>query len=84
MITNITGTQIIKDIIKNILASDNVSFQAKIDISEISAKFEHNLIRGRREIIHLEAFVNNVMFILAQANDFKETVQKKKVVKKKS
>ena len=71
MITNITGTQIIKDITNKILSDDNVDFESKIDITEMSAIYEHNLIRGRREIIHLEAFVNGVMYTLAKANNYK-------------
>jgi replication factor C subunit 3/5 len=62
MITNITGTQIIKDIIDKLLLSDNVSDQCKFNIVEIAATYEHNLIRGRREIIHLEAFIFGIMY----------------------
>lgn len=73
MITNISGTQIIKDIIQKLLKNNNVSFKCKIDISEIGAKYEHNLIRGRREIIHLEAFINGIMYSLADSRNFKVT-----------
>ncbi|CAH6421761.1 replication factor C [uncultured virus] len=63
MITNFVGSQIIKDIIYKLLTS-NISFESKLNIVEIAAKYEHNLIRGRREIIHLEAFVVGIMRIL--------------------
>jgi len=56
MITNIDGTTIIKDIVKKILETD-ISIETKINIIELAANYEHNLIRGRREIIHLESFI---------------------------
>ena len=71
MITNISGTQIMKDLVKKLLDDKNANFESKINISEISAKYEHNLIRGRREIIHLEAFINGVMYTLAKNKNFK-------------
>lgn len=64
MITNITGTRIIKDIIKNILNRKNINNTTKFNIIENSAKYEHNLIRGRREIIHLDAFIVGLIDIL--------------------
>jgi len=64
MITNIDGTKIIKDILNNLLKNDDISFNDKIQITKNASKFEHNLIRGRREIIHLEAFITAVIFIL--------------------
>ena len=64
MITNITGTKIIKDIVKSIFSNDKVNENGKLGIAEMAAKYEHNLIRGRREIIHLEAFIFGLMFIL--------------------
>ena len=71
MITNIEGTQIIRDIMDILMVTDRISDPSKINIAEISAKFEHNLIRGRREIIHLEAFVNGVIYVLAKERNFK-------------
>jgi len=81
MITNISGTQIIKDLVKKLLERKDISFDCKVEIPELSAKFEHNLIRGRREIIHLEAFINGVMYTLAKNNKFevKKTKNKKKL-----
>lgn len=79
MITNISGTQIIKDLVKKLLEIKDISFECKIEIPEISAKFEHNLIRGRREIIHLEAFINDVMFTLAKNNNFENKKKSKKI-----
>ncbi|MCJ7636231.1 MAG: hypothetical protein MUO21_01940 [Nitrososphaeraceae archaeon] len=64
MITNINGTKIMKDIVKNILRSKTINEKGKLGIAEIAAKYEHNMIRGRREIIHLEAFIFGVMSVL--------------------
>lgn len=64
MITNINGTKIIKDIINTIFLSKTFNEKGKLGIAEIAAKYEHNMVRGRREIIHLEAFVFGVMSVL--------------------
>lgn len=64
MITNISGTDIIKDLVEKLMEHDDISFECKINIAEISAKYEHNLTRGRREIIHLDAFVNNIILCM--------------------
>ena len=62
MITNISGTQIIKDITDQLITK-NILNKNKIDIVEMASIFEHNLIRGRREIKHLETFITSVMYI---------------------
>ena len=72
MITNITGTQIIKDIVESLLKNKNISSKCKINIVELAAKFEHNLIRGRREIIHLEAFITSIISALSDDNEIKQ------------
>ena len=71
MITNITGSQIIKDIINKLLENKNINEECKLNIIEVAAKFEHNLIRGRREIIHLEAFIAGIIYILNKFNNEK-------------
>jgi DNA polymerase III delta prime subunit len=60
MITNIAGTQIIKDIIIKILLDDDIKLIQKYKIIDLAAMFEHNLIRGRREIIHIEALIVSI------------------------
>jgi hypothetical protein len=77
MITNISGTQIIKDIVKELLDRVEMSEECKLNIVEISAKFEHNLIRGRREITHLEAFISEFIYIINKLKLKKETAQLK-------
>lgn len=61
MITNISGTTIIKDVTERLLYHQDVPFKCKLKIPEIAAKYEHNLIRGRRDIMHLEPFVAAIM-----------------------
>ena len=64
MITNVSGTQIIKDIMQQLFNCKKVNDDCKLNIVEVAAKFEHNLIRGRREIIHLEGFITGLMYVL--------------------
>ena len=61
MITNICGSKIIKDIVDKLLTTDKIKEKSKIDIVELAAEYEYNLILGRREIIHLEAFITGIM-----------------------
>ena len=61
MITNITGTKIIKDITNSLLSNKCIPFESKINIVEIAAEKENNLIKGRREIMHLEPFITGIM-----------------------
>lgn len=68
MITNITGTTIIKNAVQRLVDHPKINFSSKIQITETAAKYEHNLIRGRREIIHLEAFFNTCMKIIYLQN----------------
>jgi replication factor C subunit 3/5 len=69
MITNITGIQIMKDILKKILKSKKVNETCKLNVAEYAAKYSHNLTRCRREIIHLEPFIIGVMCIFNKHND---------------
>lgn len=62
--TNINGTQILKDILFNILDEKSITFEQKIKIIEISALIEHNLVRHRRDIMHLEYYINSLIYIL--------------------
>ncbi len=69
MITNITGIQIMRDVLKKILKSDKVNETCKLNVAEIGAKYSHNLTRCRREIIHLEAFIVGVMDVFYKYNN---------------
>ncbi len=61
MITNIPGSNIIKDIVDELMKTEKIPWSCKLDISEIAAIAEDKLIKGRREIIHLELFIIGVM-----------------------
>lgn len=63
MITNIDGTIIISNILHEIIKRD-LSEAAKCKIINAAAKYDHNIIRGRREIIHLEGFIITIMHII--------------------
>lgn len=62
--TNIHEITIIKDIINNLLLEPSISDIVKYDIIKMGSKCEHNLVRGRREIMHIEKFIIHVMHIL--------------------
>lgn len=68
MITNINGTQIMTDIVIKLDESDKISDKAKYYIRELATRFEYNLVRGRREIIHHEAFILETMAMLYKFN----------------
>ncbi len=70
MITNISGTKIIIDILQLLLKSDDICFESKHKIIKNASIYEHNLVRGRREIIHLDAFVIKIITILYNDNNY--------------
>lgn len=67
LITNIDGSKLIRDIVIAIskrtdkILSDDKKFQ----ILKSSTKFEHNLLRGRHDIMHLEGFMMDIIYILS-------------------
>lgn len=76
MITGISGTDIIKNILRELFSkkSEILSDYAKKNIVNVAARYEHNLIRGRREIMHLDGFIIGLMGIITKYNnkDFKK------------
>lgn len=68
MITNIVGSQIIKDIIRTLFNRTDINEVCKLYIADLAAKCEHNLIKGRREIIHLDPFIIGIICILSKYN----------------
>jgi replication factor C subunit 3/5 len=64
MITNIDGTQIMRDLLLKLCANTKIPDVCKYYIIEACANYEHNLVRGRREILHIEGFITYVMMIL--------------------
>lgn len=65
MITNISSNIIIKDILNIILTRINEYPKDKIlKIIDHASTFEYRLSKGRRDIIHIETFLENVIDIL--------------------
>lgn len=62
IITNFDESTILNDILDFFLNTNKIDTNTKIKIVEETANVEFNLKRGRREIIHLEAFVQNIMY----------------------
>lgn len=62
IITNIDEIRILKDILDSLIDSDKITDDAKFNIIDIASEIEFNLKRGRREIVHLEAFVQKVLY----------------------
>lgn len=60
MITNIDGSKMIYDILMKILER-KIGEKTKCNIIDLASRYDHNIVRGRREIIHLEAFIVSTM-----------------------
>jgi replication factor C subunit 3/5 len=70
-VTNISLNIIIKDILKNILIlNKDINNKQINDIINSASEFEYRLSKKRRDIIHLEAFVINIIFILIKKNNY--------------
>lgn len=67
-ITNYEGVTIIKRIVKRIAALDELSEECKLNIIVKTSEIEYNMLRGRREIIHFDAFVTQIMCIMCNHN----------------
>jgi replication factor C subunit 3/5 len=66
-VTNISLNIIIKDILKNILIlNKDINNEQINNIINSASEFEYRLSKKRRDIIHLEAFVINIIFILTK------------------
>lgn len=61
MITNISGSKIIRDITDKLCDNDDIPDECKYDIINYMAYFEHNIIRCRRMIMHIEAPIIKIM-----------------------
>ena len=62
-ITNINGTEIIKELLQQILVSLK-DYNLSYEIINICTKYENSLANGKRSIIHLEAFIFNILDFL--------------------
>jgi replication factor C subunit 3/5 len=65
MITNISSNIIIKDILNIILLNNNnIPNEKKLEIINCASEYEYRLSKSRRDINHIEAFINRIMIIL--------------------
>lgn len=65
MITNISSNTIIKDILNIILLNNNnICNEKKMSIINYGSEYEYRLSKSRRDIIHIEAFIDRIMMIL--------------------
>ncbi len=67
-ITNYEGIKIVRDIVKELSISDLLSEECKLNIVVKVSEIEYNMMRGRREIIHFDSFVTQVMKIMQDYN----------------
>ena len=67
LITNIDGSKLIRDVVIAISKRTDkiLSEDKKFKILKSSTKFEHNLLRGRHDIMHLEGFMMDIIYILS-------------------
>ena len=80
-VSNITGVQILKDVLRNLLLKSRFNFDIKRDFIEIAARCEYNLTKGRREIIHIEKFIINVINVISQKYKEKIKIKVKEKIK---
>lgn len=65
LITNISGSNIIQTILKKLLYDKTISNDNKLKLIKNASKYEHNMSMGRRDMIHLDAFIVNTILILS-------------------
>lgn len=63
-ITTYEGAQVMCDILKLIIQNTHITEQCKANIIIKTVEIEHNMVCGRREIVHFDAFVIYVMKII--------------------
>ena len=67
MITNISSNTIIKDILTFLLEKYSyIHIHKKIKIIDSACEYEYRVCKGRRHIIHIETFIENVIVILKE------------------
>lgn len=82
-ITNYEGVKIVRDIVRAMIESDKLSEECKLNIIVKTSEIEYNLLRGRREVIHFDDFVVNVMKIIQDRNKSSNKQDIKKLIKNK-
>ena len=61
MITNISGSKILRDLTNKLCDNVDIPDECKYDIINVMAYYEHNIIRCRRNIMHIEAPILKIM-----------------------
>ncbi len=64
IITNIEPNIILRDILINLCKNPDISEEKKIQIINNASKYDHCIVKKRREILHFDAFVIDVMNVL--------------------
>jgi len=64
LITNIDPTKIIKDLLTELINSDDITDDKKSNIINVTAKYENKLHQGRRKIMHIDIFVIALLQIM--------------------
>lgn len=77
MITNISGSKIIKDLTDNLCDNPNIPDDCKYEIIRIMALYEYNIPRSRRFIVHVEAAIIEIMQMLYLYEQNKQQKQQK-------
>lgn len=65
-ITTINAGDIIKDIMIQLCDNNKLNEDTKMKIINVTAKYDHNFIRGRRDAIHFVGFIINLMKIIKE------------------
>lgn len=65
-ITNFDGTTMLRDIIDKICLNDNLSEDTIQKIIKIGSEVQHQMVKGRREIIQFDAFITSCIQLLWQ------------------
>lgn len=68
MITNFTGTTIMRDLLDYICINSIITDDAKQKIIQQCVEFEYQLVKGRREIIQFDAVISTSMKIIHEEN----------------
>ena len=63
MITNYNGITILKDLTNKLCEIKKINTDAKYKIIASAALVDYRLLKGRREIIHLDHFIISIMKI---------------------
>ena len=72
MITNFTGITILRDLINVIYQSKLLTDDTKQKLVQTSSKIEYGLIKGRREIIHLDKFTMNALKLINEQKNLQK------------